>query len=59
MRGRLKQGTTTLSILSRQASIVKLTATDAAMWVVTDAVQDTKVTQIFQIFESTTRSSRC
>ncbi len=59
MRGRLKQRPTTLSILSRQASIVKLTATDAAMRVVTDAVQDTKVTQIFQIFESTTRSSRC
>ncbi len=59
MRGRLKQRPTALSILSRQASIVKLTATDTAMRVVTDAVQDTKVTQIFQIFESTTRSSRC
>ncbi len=59
MRGSLKQRPTALSILSRQASIVKLTATDAVMWVVTDAVQDTKVTQIFQIFESTTRSSRC
>ena len=59
MRGRLKQRPTALSILSRQASIVKLIATDAAMRVVTDAVQDTKVTQVFQIFESTTRSSRC